>query len=52
MSWFAEVIFIVICVGIGLVFGKIAADDRWKADLVERGYAQYDSKTGEWGWKE
>lgn len=31
--------------GIGLGAGHV------RDQAVERGYAQYDSQTGEWGWK-
>jgi hypothetical protein len=24
---------------------------KWQSQAVERGYAEYNPKTGEWGWK-
>lgn len=33
-----------ICVGAGM------KDDQFKRDCVERGVAQYNPKTAEWGW--
>ncbi len=29
-----------------------AINDAWRKDMIERGYAEYNSTTGEWQWKE
>ncbi len=37
---------------IGVEQGRIWCNKDWHKKLVERGFAEYDSKTGEWRWKE
>ena len=37
-------------VGVGL--GSWAADETIKQEAIDREFAEYESKTGEWRWKE
>ena len=32
----------------GIAVGKDRSDDKWKKELLEKGYAEFDKKTGEW----
>lgn len=32
----------------GIAVGKDRSDDRWKKDLLERGYGEYNKRSGEW----
>ena len=32
--------------------GYWVADAQWRQEMVNRGYAEFDSKTTEWRWKE
>jgi hypothetical protein len=49
-----------ICFFLGLVAGAVIGgvimgsmtSAGWRAETVNRGFAVYDSKTGEWQWKE
>lgn len=36
---------------IGLLLGHIITEEQFKYAAVERNYAEYNIKTGEWGWK-
>ena len=54
--------FIVLSVVCGIVFtatnwfcdwdGCNDEDKKWKKDMIDRGLAQYNAKTGEWEWIE
>ena len=43
-------------IGFGIVLGIAVfgtlLDNKWRKEAVEYGYAQYNSITGEWEWKE
>lgn len=36
--------------GVGASVGESQESDRWKEVTIERGLAEYCSKTGEWSW--
>ena len=35
---------------IGFVLGQKATISRWQNEMIRRGYAEHDAKTGEWKW--
>lgn len=37
---------------LGVMFGSLMEMRAWKIDLVKRGLAQYNSKSGRWEWIE
>ena len=49
-------VFNIICIIIGIFIGWLIASllitHAWHTDSVERGYAEYDSRTGGWQWIE
>ena len=36
---------------IGTIYAKYLFNDTWIKDSVAKGFAEYNSKTGEWQWK-
>ena len=36
----------------GLKIGAFNEQDIWQADMIERGYAEYNIQTGDWGMKD
>ena len=42
------VIISVLSIVAGIAVGKDRSDDRWKKDLLERGYGEYNKRSGEW----
>lgn len=45
------IIGVVLCGGVVAVINGCTSVD-WKAEAVERGYAEYDNQTGKWQWIE
>ena len=35
---------------VGFVLGQKAAISHWQKEMIRRGYAEHDAKTGEWKW--
>lgn len=48
---FATLMVVIVVVVSGSV-GYDMADNDWKDEMIERGFAEYNSQTGKWQWKE
>jgi hypothetical protein len=42
----------VICFGCGYLIAHIVTRNKWRDEMIERGVAQYNWKTGKWKWDE
>ena len=40
------------CLLCGAFIGSGLASSSWRCEAVERGFAEYDTKTAEWAWKD
>lgn len=34
----------------GLFLGSLKTHDSWQSEMIRRGYAEYEAKTGDWMW--
>ena len=53
-EFFAVAAVAMLCVagffGIGFMLGQKATISQWRKEMIHRGYAEHDAKTGEWKW--
>jgi hypothetical protein len=41
-----------LCFGCGCVAAFIVTRSRWRDDMIKRGFANYNERTGKWEWGE
>lgn len=48
----AVAVLVILCFFVGVVAGANSEEDQYQKQAIEKGFAEYDSVTGEWKWKE
>lgn len=48
---FSMFMFLVVCIGLGLLIGNFYTGKVFQKQAIERGYAQYCPANGAWAWK-
>jgi hypothetical protein len=41
-----------LCFGCGYLVAFIVTRKKWRADMIKRGFANYNERTGKWEWGE
>ena len=49
---FLVVAFAVLCFGCGCLTAFIVTRNQWRGDMIKRGFANYNERTGKWEWGE